>query len=96
MEKTIATLQKVQQSAVQLETVLHELWSLVGELEEDAQFIELMEKAKKKGADSSLAELSTKINELENALSQIPEDGTVAIDLEDNIDEIIEWVKNNK
>ncbi|MCE4048963.1 MULTISPECIES: hypothetical protein [Bacillaceae] len=96
MEKTIATLQKVQQSAVKLETVLHELWSLVGELEEDAQFIELMEKAKKKGSDKSLAELSGLINQLENGLGQIPEDGTVAIDLEDHLEEIIEWVKSNK
>ncbi len=96
MENTISTLLKVQQSAVKLETVLHELWSLVGELEEDAQFIELMEKAKKKGADKSLADLSGLINALENGLGQIPEDGTVAIDLEDNIEEIIEWVKNNK
>lgn len=96
MEKTIETLQKVQQSAVKLETVLHELWSLVGELEEDAQFIELMEKAKKKGSDKSLAELSGLINQLENGLGLIPEDGTVAIDLEDHLDEIIEWVKSNK
>jgi hypothetical protein len=37
--------------------------------------------------------LSALLDEFENSMGEIPEDGTVDIDFEDAISELIEWVK---
>jgi superfamily I DNA/RNA helicase len=101
MEKTIEKLQKLHQSAQKLETVLHEVWSLIDEIEEDKNFTELLKQAKqhqskKQQSKENLEELFERLKEFESTMGEIPEDGTVALDFEDAISELIEWMKNNK
>lgn len=101
MKSTIEKLQKLHTSAQKLETVLQEFWSLIDEIEEDNEFSDLLNKAKnyqskKQKSDENLEELSIRLNEFENSMGQIPEDGTAAVDFEDAISELIEWIKNNK
>lgn len=99
METTIEKLQKLHQSVQKLEGVLQEVWSHVDELEEDEQFKKLAQQVKqnqKNKSVSSLEGLGQILNEFDNCLEEIPEDGTAAIDFEDAISEIIEWIKVNK
>nr|WP_263326442.1 hypothetical protein [Neobacillus sp. Marseille-Q6967] len=99
MELTIEKLQKLHQSVQKLEAVLQEVWSHVDGLEEDEQFKKLAQQVKqnqKNKSVSSVEELGQILNEFDNCLEEIPEDGTAAIDFEDAISEIIEWIKVNK
>jgi molecular chaperone GrpE (heat shock protein) len=101
MENTIENLQKLHQSAQKLETVLQEVWSLIDIIGEDVEFRNLKKKAKqykyqKQNTGENLEDLCGKIDEFDNCLEQIPEDGTAAVDFEDAISEMIEWIKNNK
>lgn len=98
---TIEKLQKLHNSVQKLETVLQEVWSLADEISEDDEFRELMKKAKqykakKLNSGENLADLCEKLEEYNNSLEQIPEDGTAAVDFEDAISELIEWIENDK
>lgn len=98
---TIEKLQKLHNSVQKLETVLQEVWSLADEISEDDEFRELMKKAKqykakKLNSGENLASLCEKLEEYNNSLEQIPEDGTAAVDFEDAISELIEWIENDK
>jgi 2-hydroxy-3-keto-5-methylthiopentenyl-1-phosphate phosphatase len=94
METTITKLQKLNQSVQKLETVLQEVWSVIDELGEDAEFKQLMNKANSKKSDQN--GLSELLSEFDNSMEQIPEDGTAAVDFEDAISELIEWMQQNK
>lgn len=101
METTIEKLQKLHRSVQKLETVLQEVWSIVDEVEEDNEFRELMKKAKqyeskKQKTNESMEELCARLDEFENYMEPIPEDGTAAVDFEDAILELIDWIKKNK
>jgi uncharacterized coiled-coil DUF342 family protein len=96
---TIEKLQKLHNTVQKLETVLQEVWSLADEISEDDEFRELMKKAKqykakKLNSGENLDELCRKLEEYNNSLEQIPEDGTAAVDFEDAISELLEWIKN--
>lgn len=98
---TIEKLQKLNKSVQKLETVLQEVWSLVDEIREDDEFRELSKKvkqnkSKKQNSGEDINDLIEKLDEYHNSLEQIPEDGTAAVDLEDAISELIEWIKINK
>lgn len=98
---TIEKLQKLHNSVQKLEAVLQEVWSLADEISEDDKFRELMKKAKqykakKLNSGENLADLCEKLEEYNNSLEQIPEDGTAAVDFEDAISELIEWIENDK
>jgi hypothetical protein len=98
---TIEKLQKLNKSVQKLETVLQEVWSLVDEIREDDDFHELTKKvkqakSKKQISGEDLNDLSEKLDEYHNCLEQIPEDGTAAVDLEDAISELIEWIEINR
>jgi DNA repair ATPase RecN len=98
---TIEKLQKLHKSVQKLETVLQEVWGLVDEIGEDDEFRELIKKAKqyqakKLKSGENLDDLCEKLAEYNNSLEQIPEDGTAAVDFEDAISELIEWMGNNK
>ena len=90
MEKTLETLQELHRSVQKLETVLQEVWSYVDDLGEDDGF-----KGLKKNAKQSKNGLSERMNEFNQFLGEIPEDGTSAVDLEDAISELIDWIKAN-
>jgi uncharacterized protein YoxC len=98
---TIEKLQKLHKTVQKLETVLQEVWSLVDEIREDDEFRELMKKAKlykskKQSTGEKLDDLCEKLEEYNDSLEQIPEDGTAAADLEDAILELIEWIEEDK
>jgi DNA-directed RNA polymerase sigma subunit (sigma70/sigma32) len=101
MEKTIEKLQKLHSSVQKLESVLQEVWSLIDEVGNDEEFIDLMNKAKKlqsrkQNADKNMEDFVARIDGFDDCMGHIPEDGTAAIDFEDAISELIEWMKNNR
>jgi hypothetical protein len=99
MEKTLEKLQKLHTSVQHLETVLQEVWSLIDEIGEDQEFNNLMNKAKKSKnpkADQGMDQLVDRLDEFNNSMGEIPEDGTAAVDFEDAIAELIEWIQENK
>ena len=101
MENSIEKLQKLHESVQRLESVLQEVWSLVDEIGEDDQFNDLLNKAKKyqskkQSTDESMEELIVRLDEYDNSMEQIPEDGTAAVDFEDAIAELIDWMRNNQ
>lgn len=92
-------LQKLHSSVQRLETVLQEVWGLIDEIGEDDEFVELMnraKKAKKQGGDEKITKFTELLNEFEQCMEDIPEDGTAAVDFEDAIAELIEWMNNNR
>ncbi|CAG9607138.1 hypothetical protein NEOCIP111885_00828 [Pseudoneobacillus rhizosphaerae] len=98
---TMDKLQKLHNSVQKLETVLQEVWSLADEISEDDEFRELLKKAKqykakKLNSGENLDDLCEKLEEYQNSLEQIPEDGTAAVDFEDAISELIEWIEKEK
>jgi hypothetical protein len=98
---TIEKLQNLHNSVQKLETVLQEVWSLVDEISEDDGFRELVKKAKqyrgkKLNSGENLEDLCGKLEEYHNSLEQIPEDGTAAVDFEDAISELINWLEKEK
>jgi seryl-tRNA synthetase len=98
---TIEKLQHLHNSVQKLETVLQEVWSLVDEISEDDEFRELVKKAKqyrgkKLNSGENLEDLCGKLEEYHNSLEQIPEDGTAAVDFEDAISELIDWLEKEK
>jgi seryl-tRNA synthetase len=98
---TIEKLQNLHNSVQKLETVLQEVWSLVDEISEDDEFRELVKKAKqfrakKLNSGENLEDLFGKLEEYHNSLEQIPEDGTAAVDFEDAISELIDWLEKEK
>jgi uncharacterized protein YoxC len=101
METTIDKLQKLHKSVQKLESVLQEVWSLVDEIEEDAEFKNLLKEAKqyqskKQKSIENMEELVSALDEFDTSMDEIPEDGTAAVDFEDSILELIEWIKVNK
>ncbi|HLO11370.1 MAG TPA: hypothetical protein VK190_03855 [Pseudoneobacillus sp.] len=101
MRTTVDKLQKLHGSVQKLETVLQEVWSLIDEIGEDEEFKNLMKQAKqyktkKQNGDKSMEELCEKIDEFDNRMEEIPEDGTAAVDFEDAVSELIEWIQENK
>lgn len=101
MENTIEKLQKLNKSVQKLETVLQEVWSLIDDIGEDDEFRDLMKKAKqykskKQSSGENLDDLCEKLEEFDNSMGQIPEDGTAAIEFEDAISDLIEWIKENR
>jgi seryl-tRNA synthetase len=101
LEMTMGKLQKLHNSVQKLETVLQEVWSLADEISEDDEFRELLKKAKqykvkKLNSGENLDDLCEKLEEYQNSLEQIPEDGTAAVDFEDAISELIEWIEKDK
>jgi 2-hydroxy-3-keto-5-methylthiopentenyl-1-phosphate phosphatase len=101
MEATIEKLQKLHKSVQKLESVLQEIWSLVDDVESDPKFSELLKtaktyQAKKQKSVAHLEELIEKLSEFDSCIDEIPEDGTAAVDLEDSISELIEWIHENK
>ncbi|MEH7373906.1 hypothetical protein [Neobacillus drentensis] len=101
MENSIEKLQKLHESVQRLESVLQEVWSLVDEIGEDDQFNDLLNKAKKyhskkQSTDEIMEELIVRLDEYDNCMEQIPEDGTAAVDFEDAIAELIDWMRNNQ
>jgi uncharacterized protein (UPF0147 family) len=98
MEQTIEKLNKLHKSVQTLESALQNVWSLIEELDEDEVFRDLRKKAKQskgKNTGENLDDLLTKFAEYEDSLEEIPEDGTAAVDLEDAISELIEWMNVN-
>ncbi|MDQ0970243.1 uncharacterized coiled-coil DUF342 family protein [Neobacillus niacini] len=98
MDITIEKLKKLRQSVQNLETALHEVWSGIDDIREDQQFSDLLQKAKqykKKNQPfhKDIEELTVRIDEFENTMGEIPEDGTIVIDFEDAVSELIEWIK---
>jgi hypothetical protein len=99
MEKTLVKLQKLHTSVQQLETVLQEVWSLIDEIGEDEEFNTLMNKAKKsknQKSEQGIDDLIAKLDEFNSSMGEIPEDGTSAVDFEDAIAELIEWIRENQ
>jgi DNA-binding FrmR family transcriptional regulator len=97
MEKSIEKLEKLHKSVQKLESVLQEVWSLMDEVGEDDHFKDLLNQAKKSNkqkSDASLDELIAILDEFDNSMEQIPEDGTAAVDFEDAIAELIDWMRN--
>ncbi|MDR7001127.1 hypothetical protein [Neobacillus niacini] len=90
MKQTLEKLQELHRSVQKLETVLQEVWTNVDELGEDDGFKDL-----KKNAKQSKNGLLDRMNEFNQFLGEIPEDGTAAVDLEDAISELMDWVKAN-
>jgi seryl-tRNA synthetase len=98
---TIKKLQNLHNSVQKLETVLQEVWSLVDEISEDDEFRDLVKKAKqyktkKLNSGENLEDLCGKLDEYHSSLEQIPEDGTAAVDFEDAISELIDWLEKEK
>jgi uncharacterized coiled-coil DUF342 family protein len=98
MDITIEKLKKLRQSVQNLETALHEVWSDIDDIREDQQFSDFLQKAKqykKKNQPfhKDIEELTVRIDEFENTMGEIPEDGTIVIDFEDAVSELIEWIK---
>lgn len=100
MDTAIEKLKKLHSSVQKLESALQEVWSGIDELGDNEHFSELLQKAKqykkkKQPSNENMEELSVMIDQFDNSLGELPEDGTVVIDFEDAISELIEWVKNN-
>jgi len=98
MEKTIEKLQNLHTSVQQLETVLQEVWSLIDEIGEDEEFNTLMNKAKKsknQKSEQGIDDLIARLDVFNSSMGEIPEDGTAAVDFEDAIAELIEWIREN-
>lgn len=98
MGTTIEKLQKLHSSVQKLESALQEVWSDIDEIGNDEHFSNLLQKAKqykkkKQSSYENIEELSVLLDEFENSMGEIPEDGTVVIDFEDAISELIEWIK---
>jgi hypothetical protein len=101
LENTIQKLEKLHSSVQKLETVLQEVWSLIDEVGDDDAFVEMMDKAKKhqskkQNSDERMEDFIARIDEFDDCMGQIPEDGTAAVDFEDAISELIEWMKHNR
>lgn len=101
MESALERLHKLHDSVQKLETVLQEVWSHIDDLEEDDHFSNLVQKAKqyqkkKQPSNINLEDLCDKLNQFDISMEEIPEDGTAAIDFEDAISELIEWINKNK
>lgn len=99
MGSSIDKLQKLRQSVQKLESVLQEVWSTIDEIEEDEGFKKLLNRAKqfqKQKPGENLEDLCEMLDEFEKNMEQIPEDGTAAVDFEDAISELIDWMENNK
>lgn len=97
MEESIEKLEKLHKSVQKLESVLQEVWSWMDEVGEDDHFKDLLnqaKKSKKQKSDASLDELIAILDEFDNSMEQIPEDGTAAVDFEDAIAELIDWMRN--
>lgn len=95
MGDLIQKLQNLHQSTQKLESALQEFWSLVDEVKEDEEFSKL-KKIKKQNSNVNFEELSDILKEFTSFSEEIPEDGTVAIDFEDAVSELMEWIKQNK
>ena len=97
MSDTLTKLQNLHKSTQKLEAALQEFWGLVDELEEDREFsgFTKQKNANKQSSNSNLVVPAEKIAEYKSCLDEIPEDGTVAIDFEDAISELIDWIKQN-
>ncbi|MED3563003.1 hypothetical protein [Bacillus xiapuensis] len=91
MDLTLKKLQQLHQSVQKLETVLQEVWTNVDDLEEDPGFKDL-----KKNAKQSKNGLMERLIEFNQFLEEIPEDGTAAVDFEDAISELMDWIKEYK
>lgn len=101
MQSTLEKLHKLHDSVQKLETVLQAVWSHIDELGEDDDFSGLLQKAKqyqkkKQPSNKTMDDLCERLNQFDNSMGEIPEDGTAAIDFEDAISELIEWVNKNK
>jgi DNA repair ATPase RecN len=101
LENTMEKLQNLHNSVQKLESVLQEVWSLVDEIGEDDQFKNLLHKAKnyqskKQKTDANMEDLINKLDEYDHSMGEIPEDGTAAVDFEDAIAELLDWMKNNQ
>ncbi|WP_442598460.1 hypothetical protein [Neobacillus sp. D3-1R] len=95
MDSTIQKFQRLHTSVQKLETVLQEVWSVMDELAEDQEFKNLKNRVKQsKKSGENLADLSGILDEFQNSIEEIPEDGTAAVDLEDAIAELIDWLEN--
>lgn len=96
MDSTIGKLQRLHTSVQKLETVLQEVWSVMDDLGDDQEFKNLKNRVKQsKKSGENLGELSGILAEFENSMEGIPEDGTSAVDVEDAIAELIDWLENN-
>lgn len=100
MKTTIEKLLKLRKSVQSLESALQEVWTQIEEINEDSGFSQVKKQVKqvKKGKANNVKELETlgaALAEYENLLEEIPEDGGVAVDLEDAISELIEILKTN-
>lgn len=101
MKPAIEKLQKLRTSVQKLEGVLQEVWSLIDEIDEDEAFTDLMKMAKKyqskkQTTDENMEELIDRLNEFDETMGEIPQDGTAAVDFEDSISELIDWIKNHQ
>lgn len=101
METIVEKLTKLRHSVQGLESALQEVWTRIEEINENKGFSQIKKQMKqaKKGKVNNVRELETlsaAIAEFENLLDEIPEDGGVAIDLEDAISELIEVLKANE
>jgi 2-hydroxy-3-keto-5-methylthiopentenyl-1-phosphate phosphatase len=94
MGTTIDKLQRLHRSVQHLESALQEVWSMVDELGEDEEFKLLKNQVKSKKPEINNNELKGILDEFHNSLEEIPEDGTAAVDLEDAISELLEWLNN--
>ena len=101
METTIEKLFKLHKSVQNLETALQAVWSDIDEIEGDPEYKALIKKAKqyqskKQKPDEKLDNLCARLDEFDNYMDEIPEDGAAAVDFEDSISELIEWLKENE
>jgi 2-hydroxy-3-keto-5-methylthiopentenyl-1-phosphate phosphatase len=94
MGSTIDKLQRLHRSVQHLESALQEVWSVVDELGEDEEFKLLNNQAKSKKPDMDVGQLKGILEEFHSSLEEIPEDGTAAVDLEDAISELLDWLNN--
>jgi hypothetical protein len=70
---------------------------LIDEVGEDDHFKDLLnqaKKSKKQKPDARMENLNAILDEFDNNMEQIPEDGTAAVDFEDAISELIDWMRN--
>lgn len=96
MGTAIEKLQRLHTSVQKLETVLQEVWSVMDELGDDQDFKDLKNRVKQsKKSGENLGELSGILDEFQNCIEEIPEDGTSAVDMEDAIAELIDWLENH-
>jgi DNA repair ATPase RecN len=101
MVKVTEKLQTLHHSVQKLESVLQEVWSIIDEIEQDEEFKQLKNQAKKSQSnkqkpEKSMENLIGSLNEFQNCMEEIPEDGTAAVDFEDAIAELMDWIKVNR